>query len=473
MARDLLHILPLFAPQGRSVAVCRDDYGTPYSSNIHYPPIAIASAAAWVRHHGFQVEILAADALGLSVEQTVERARAASPSVIHVPMTWASHDEDCHLLRMLRHALPQARIVVSGPNLALCPEALLAPGVDGITLADEALYGEIEPVLLDCLQHPDGAHRPNRTVFRAGKLVQGAHRLEPSLTYMVTPARELLPKGRYHLPFSRRTPATYLETSRGCIYGCSFCFPVRSIYEGKQRYRPLEQVFQDIDAVIAQGYREVVLKDLNFLVRRDRVEAFCEYLISKGKPLVWRCMGTVDRVDALLLSLMKRSGCYQICYGFESGDQAVLSASGKGVTVAQGVTAARLTAQAGIEVAGTFMLGLPGDSPDSMEATIRFALDEPVTLAQFTPCVAIPGTPLARAQGLLDQAPVSPGELFDYARSGNIIPAGELDRTLRSAYRRFYFRPRVVMNRLSSLTSLEQLQVQASAGWAVVRNGLG
>jgi radical SAM superfamily enzyme YgiQ (UPF0313 family) len=223
-------------------------------------------------------------------------------------------------------------------------------------------------------------------------------------------------------------------------------------------------VFRDLESCARAGYRDLAIKDLTFTLSRRRVEEVCEHILERGYRFGWRCMSTVDRVDAPLLALMKRAGCYQICYGFESGDDRVLARTGKGTTVAQGREAARLTTAAGIEVAGTFILGLAGDTPETMAETVRFALEEPVALAQFAPCVPAPGTPLARAIGLADDAPDPAGDLFRAPHNGAGIPPGELAARVRRANLRFYARPRVLAGRLRSLRSWHQLRVQLAAG---------
>ena len=136
------------------------------------------------------------------------------------------------------------------------------------------------------------------------------------------------------------------------------------------------------------------ISDDLFTLKRERVLDICNLILEKRLPITWTCLSRVNTVDPEMLALMKQAGCYLISYGLESRSQEVLDKLDKGTTVEQGIAAVEMTKAAGIKVFGSFMIGSPGETIETVEATIKLIrklkLDE-VGLGVTT---AYPGTDL-------------------------------------------------------------------------------
>jgi len=155
-------------------------------------------------------------------------------------------------------------------------------------------------------------------------------------------------------------------SSRGCPYNCRFCFQVSERF----RFRSVGHLMEEFEELRRRGVRSIHIQDDAFTVDRSRCLEIGENLIRGGYRFDLKIRSRVDAVDRKLLERLKRVGVKQIVYGFESGSDRVLEAMGKKTTVAQNLEAARLTKEAGIGCYGEIMVGYPGETPETVEATI-------------------------------------------------------------------------------------------------------
>jgi radical SAM superfamily enzyme YgiQ (UPF0313 family) len=144
-----------------------------------------------------------------------------------------------------------------------------------------------------------------------------------------------------------------------------------------------------MEALARLGFRRIRIEDDLFTFRRERALAICQELDRRGLSIRWRGYSRVDTIDAELLQWMKRSGCERLLYGAESGSPEILKRIRKGITPEQTRRAVEMTREAGIGVLASFVLGLPGETPQTLRQTLDFAesLRVPYTLNLLTPYV--------------------------------------------------------------------------------------
>jgi len=224
---------------------------------------------------------------------------------------------------------------------------------------------------------------------------------------------------------------------------------------------------EEIDELVTRYHmREIVFRDDTFTWDRERVIELCLGMIARGYDLTWRAFGTVDTVDPELLSLMATAGCTQICYGFESGDDRILRKTGKGTTVAQGYEAVAATKAAGIEISGTFIVGLEGDTPESIQRSIRFAKETDLDYVQVNVAVPMPTTGFGKRhkrQGLESKPEVFRWTGTETSETKD-IGKEDLPGWARRFYREFYLRPEYVARRLASRRGIRSLMSHARLG---------
>ncbi len=452
---------------GRKVNFLRDNFGGEVPLSCAYPPLELAFTASLLESQGTTVTLIPANVLGIPHVELSKRLKETNPQFIFVPSAWGSLSDDLELMRQLRENVPNAQLLIGGPNIAAGPDRPLSSG-----LVDFALTAEPESTVAQLAAGVDRTNIHNLSWLEEGKLVQTERSLPTDWITQPPPARNLLPLEKYLVPFSQRLPSTTMQTARGCSSSCNFC-PTH-IWNGfRVRERPLDLVIVEIlELVHRYGIKEVSIRDDTFTANRTRVLEFCERLTQQKIDLSWRCFATAATVDPELLKTMRRAGCFQICIGFESGADEILKRTGKKTTVQQGQDAARWAHDAGIEVSGTFLVGLQGESVETIEESIRTAIEMKLDYVQVNVATPLPGTGFARIQSRANRHS-SPDQ---FRWSG--MPTGEtefmspdeLAANARRFYRKFYFRPEYVFGRLTSARGLRSLISHARLGMRMVRH---
>ncbi len=187
-------------------------------------------------------------------------------------------------------------------------------------------------------------------------------------------------------------PYSFVVTSRGCPGGCLFCIK-HVTYQNSVRVRSPEHVLEELRVLRDLGIRDVNMYADLFTVSREQVVGICEGILEAGLDLRWTCNSRVDHVDEDLLGLMARAGCWTISWGLESGSERILRRARKGISLAQAERALRWADAAGIMNWGYFIIGLPGETEESIQDTIRFAKAMPIDIALFHIAAPYPGTP--------------------------------------------------------------------------------
>jgi anaerobic magnesium-protoporphyrin IX monomethyl ester cyclase len=205
------------------------------------------------------------------------------------------------------------------------------------------------------------------------------------------PYHQLLPNDRYLAPLIKG-PYTFIVTSRGCPAGCKFCIKHVS-YQYSVRLRSPELLVEEMWLLKDLGVRHIQMYSDLFTVNRDQVVNLCKLMIKEGLKLTWTCNSRVDYVDEEMLQLMGRAGCQLISWGIESGNEAVLKTAHKGYKMEQAPTALKWAHAAGIKNWGYFIIGLPGETVESIQQTIALSKKLPIDIALFHVAAPYPGTP--------------------------------------------------------------------------------
>jgi anaerobic magnesium-protoporphyrin IX monomethyl ester cyclase len=391
---------------------------------IRLPPLGLACVAGALRAAGHEPRILDA---AVQPRWEVELGGLLStwrPQVVGLSAATAVFGHALALAATVKQSDSGATVILGGVHATLFPGEVLRD-----SHVDYAVHGEGECTAVELLSAVAAGQPVERIAgiaFKdaAGTRVNPARPAITDLDGLPRPAYDLLPMGRYSTPFSAAGTVTSLVTSRGCPYRCTFC-DAAVVHGRKYRACSAERVAAEIrDLVREHGVREVLFKDSEFTIDRARVDRFCDLMISDGPRVTWTCSARVDRVDAPLLNKMAAAGCRVLQLGVESADPDVLALLGKGISEGTVREAFRSARAAGIETVANLMVGTPGETWRSIEATQRF-------LAQIRPdhlnvqvFVPYPGT-----------------ALFDTLAGRSPVPSEEAQRRRRALLRSFYLRP--------------------------------
>lgn len=333
------------------------------------PPLGLCYVAAACEAAGAQVILLDY----IVSRYTPEKLRAAldafQPDAVGATSVTMNFPEAVAIIKDAKACNPGIVTMMGGPHVSFDVENTLArhPELDLIVV------GEAEQTLLELVPALPLPHRwptiPGIAFRVDGAFVRTLSR--PPLTdlnRLPLPARHLLPMSRYQaLGF----PVSII-TSRGCPNRCIFCLGRRMV-GSKPRFRDPGRVVDEIEHILGYGTTRINIADDLFTADRRRVRALCAEIRRRGVTFDWSAFARVNTVDPETLQLMRAAGCDSISFGIESGNPEMLRRVKKGITLDQARRAVAWSRQAGLRVHASFMVGLPGESLDTLEQSERFA----------------------------------------------------------------------------------------------------
>jgi radical SAM superfamily enzyme YgiQ (UPF0313 family) len=274
------------------------------------------------------------------------------------------------------------------------------------------------------------------------------------------PRHEILPLDRYKLPFVGGR-YTFVVTSRGCPAGCRFCIK-HVTYQNTFRFRSPEHIMREVWKLVELGTTNIHFEADLFTVNRDQVVGLCNAILEQKPPIRWTCNSRVDFVDRELLQLMARAGCWMIAWGIESGSPEILRRVRKGIQPERVIETLGWSKEAGLRNYGYFILGLPGETEETIEQTIVFSKKLPLDLALFHIAVPYPGTPFwfeALEQGWLrldrwEDLDMYNSTVVEYPR----LSTEQLQNAARRAAREWSLRPGPMWTFLKELRNPDMLR---------------
>ncbi len=346
---------------------------------------------------------------------------------------------------------------------------------DQSTSIDAIVTGEAELTMVELLarlQQGKDLEGVQGLAFRQGsRVIKNSLRpLTEDLDILPFPARELLGDMNQYIPppaTYRRKPVTTLISSRGCNRRCIFCFQIdKERKSGKRgiRFRSVENVLQEIELCLRQGYREIKFIDDTFAADYDRAMQICQQIKARQLDFTWFASACVNQVDKPLLQAMKEAGCWSILFGADSGVQKTLNTLRKGTTLEFIRRDVRAAKEVGLKVSTPFIFGAPGETFADGLKTIEFAIELDADLANFHALTPFPGTYL---YDNLDKFGTVSGDLSDRTYQSAAFTPYTMTRdeilSLRQlAFRRFYSRPKFLVRRLMEIRTLNDCKAAVS-----------
>jgi radical SAM superfamily enzyme YgiQ (UPF0313 family) len=375
-----------------------------------FPPIDIPYLAAFLVHRGFQVEVVESGALDLTTEELCEavaRVGAGRESLALVRTSLPTIDWDLRVCGDLRRRVELGGLALFGPVLG----SLLQHIERATAPIDYMLIGEPDRPAAELMA---GVPLPEIAGLRyrapEGFRSNPERPFEADLDSLPFPRWELLPHERYVIPKSStsgRMRFLPMLTSRGCPYGCSYCpYPVGQGL--KWRYRSAGNVAEEMERLVRDfGVEHIVFRDPMFSLKQDRVVALCDEIAKRGIEVSWRCETRVDCLDEATIRAMAKAGCTGINFGVESTDPDIQAGvHRKPITTDEFIHKVELCRRHDIKTFAFFIVGLPGDTLETILNTIAFAVRIRPTWTQFTVATPFIGTGLrdwAVGRGLVSE----------------------------------------------------------------------
>ena len=358
-----------------------------------YFPLGLAYIASVLRESENKVTVVDMEGDDLSNEEAVSQILASAPDLIGFGGMITRFRIVKTLAQSLRKEMPSVFMIAGNSGATTVPELYLKSCLlDAVVLGEgEITTRELATALENSLEWKN---IPGLAYLSAeGKLLLSpARELIENLDSIPFPAWDLFPVERYVSSLDhRQIKVRHLEVvaSRGCPFNCVYCY---RIYGRSVRRRSPESIVSEVEELVSRYNIEYTsFPDDLFTSDRNFVMDTCRLISERLPDLRWSCIGRVNTVDREMLKTMNEAGCEWISYGVESGNNRMLSIMKRGVTAQQCLDSIRLTRESGIHPEGSFMIGMFGETEESVRDTVEFCKKADIT-APMLYVTPYPGT---------------------------------------------------------------------------------
>ncbi len=394
--RDRLSVLMLNAPFLKRYSRGQRNPGVTRSDTMYYP-YWMSYATGVVEQSGVNCKFIDAPGEGWDYPEVEKLASEFQPDLVIMDSTTPSIYNDIKVLDHLKEKFPQARFMMVGTHATATPDETmnLTPNLDFLARGEFddtcqavalGLENGIKPEEILGLTWRDNGkivHNPIRPLIKdldSVPFVSGVYKRHLNIWNYFNP--------------DCLYPNVTLLTGRGCPYRCSFCLFTHTISGFKTRFRSVENVLDELEYIekTFPHAKAFFFEDDIFTINEKRCRELCEGMLKRGIKLKWNANSRAD-ISLETLKAMKRAGCRALCVGFETGNQEIIDAYGKRLTVEDYYKFSRNARKAGIMMHGCFIVGGPGENSKTMNRTLKMAMDLKPDTAQFYPLMVYPGTP--------------------------------------------------------------------------------
>ena len=333
------------------------------------PPFGLMSLAAFLLAKGVETIIEDYIITPYSPARREKILREFRPDVVGATGVTMNIKKSLSILEDFKKNEPRLITVMGGPHVTFDAQNILSdnPFVDYIVRGE----GEITLTeMLSCLEAGGDMTSIEGISYRAGDRIvhNGDRPLIEDINILPYPARHLVQTSKYKaLGFPIN-----MVTSRGCPHKCIFCVGSRMVGR-KVRYFSIERVVDEFEMLSKMGHKQINVVDDLFTSHKTRCIAICDEIMRRGITHPWTAFARVDTVSPELLASLKRAGCTTLCFGVESGNQEILDLVKKKITLEKCRAAVDMCVEAGIEPMASYILGLPGETPETVRKTLEFA----------------------------------------------------------------------------------------------------
>ena len=330
------------------------------------PPLGLAYLAAALAESGVEVKILDLVVFPYSRAMLQNLLEAFKPQMAGLTAVTMTFDSAMGVIKDIKGIDPQILTVMGGPHVSFCAHKTLTDYPE----LDVAVIGEGERTVVElCRTANNGLKNVSGIAYRRGTDICDTAQREPieNLDELPLPDRGLLPLGRYralNMPIS-------MTTSRGCPFKCIFCVG-RKMVGARVRYRNPEKVADELQYLSTLNFHQINIADDLFTANKNHCLTVCDEIIKRDLNLTWTSFARVDTVSDDMLTRMKAAGCIAVSFGIESANPQILKTIKKGITLEQIEAAVGMCKRAGITPYASFILGLPGETPQTIEETMDF-----------------------------------------------------------------------------------------------------
>jgi len=389
-----MKILIINPPRVNGFAVVREERYEHKDVGALYPPLSLLYTAAMLEKHHYKPDFLDANGFNLSLEEVKNKIDEIKPEILITRCGFDTQNEDVEISRYAKEKYKAITIIrnkIIGDTDWFKKDFLIKhPYIDIF------LNYEPDSMILSVIQHIEKQGIQNLSTLKGISYIESDElkTTEPAelimnLDELPFPAYHLLPNLKPYHTGVLDSPFATVATSRGCPFSCTFCAYRNSGY----RVRSPENVVEELKYLKKiHGLKSFLFFDDVIGLRKGRFEKISELMIKEKLNLKWVACTRANLVNEQQLRLMKKAGCEEIAIGIESGDPNVLRDTTKGVTLDDIRNAAKLFKKVGILFYGLAIIGLPGETKQSINNTIKFIKEIKPFYTQFCFSTPFPNT---------------------------------------------------------------------------------
>lgn len=449
-----MKILLINPPRVAGYPVVREERFEHKDFEMILPPLSLLYSAAILRNAGHSVSLLDANGFNFSLERVYSEIKANNPEIVITRTGFDTFEED---IKVLEIAKKRGATTIVRNRIISCVPGIRDSILKKFKFIDFFVNNELDLVIKDICRNIENNAKPQDVAFLEGEdvVVTPNTLLNIDLDSLPFPAYDLLQGFPYRT--SMFSPVfTQVISSRGCPYACSFCAYAKTIY----RERSPKNVIEELKW-LKKDFRlkSFVFFDDTISINSERVISISRKMIQERLNLKFAVCTRVDLVTDEMLRWLRRAGCLGISFGIESGSQEILDRCGKGITVADIIKAVMLSKKNGLKVTALIILGLPGETRETVFETIGLIKKINPYYCHYAMAVPFPNTEIYKyfsENGLIissDWKRYNPLHAQPVFRT-KALDSKELSDFKIMAYKKFILRPGFIIDKINIVDML-------------------
>ena len=427
------------------------------------PPTDLMYLAAVAEKAGLEAKIMDYSQCG-DYEKDLKEFK---PDYLLINIATPTLEHDLDAVKIAKQICPNIKTIAKGAAFLTFGLAILEEHKD----LDIGILGEAEETLREILE---GKSMPKvlGIYYRDDLLIKftGQRPFIEDLDSIPFPARHLVDNSIYRRPDNNKVQAT-IKVSRGCPFHCFFCLAT-PVSGAKVRRRSVQNILEEIkECVEKYNITNFLFWSDIFNLDRKWVFELCQAIIDSGLKITWSANTRADTADLEMAQKMYESGCRLVSIGVESGSQYMLDKMGKKITLDDIRNTVKIFKKAKIRIYNYFVIGLPWESEETVEDTIRFAIELDSDFISFYTATPLPGSTFysyAREHNLFDKDTSFANAYYYPAVNTHYLSKDRIFELHKSAIRRFYLRPFYILKMLSRIRSFAEVKSYFFAGMNVL-----
>lgn len=427
------------------------------------PPADLMYLAAVAEKQGFEAKISDYSQSG----DYEEDLREFKPDYLVVNIATPTLEHDLDAVKKAKEICPNITTVAKGAAFLTLGEKIVSEHNE----LDFGILGEAEDTLKDILDN-----KPKNNIlgiyYKVNDEVKftGKRPFIEDLDSLPFPARHLVNNNIYRRPDNNKVQAT-IKVSRGCPFHCFFCLAT-PVSGAKVRRRSPENIVAEIrECVEKYNIKNFLFWSDIFNIDKDWTMKLCQAIIDSGLKITWSANTRADTADYEMAKIMYKSGCRLVSIGVESGSQYMLEKMGKKITLNDVRRTVKVFKKAKIRIYNYFVIGLPWETEETVEETIKFAIELNSDFISFYTATPLPGSRFydyALEHNLFDKETSFENAYYYPAVNTNNLTRERVFELHKAAVKRFYLRPLYILKMLFRIRSFEEVKNYFTAGMNVL-----